>query len=1060
MLLLVLRRALVQRRLLGAVVALVATAGTLVGTCTLVLDRTQDRAFRQAVQRTDPDALGVTAFLVELTGRDLPAARQAATQVVEEVLAPTRPSLETTATSRLRELAAAGARPGSQAYLLATDALDTRADLTAGRWPEPTRRRTEAVVPEATAELLGLDLGDRVDLDRELGLDGIDGTVRLVVVGTFRPRLSVEWERDPLGGAGFSPAYSSGLDAAPTYGPFVVDGQAFLASGSSVTSLRVTARPTLQRADDGALQRADRLLDDAPGLLSARVGDRARTTRLGSDLPRTLAHLHAQQASTRSTVLVVLLLGTALAVAAALLTGRLVGAVREEERDLLVAMGLGRRQQLGAATAEAVLLAVLAAGLAVPASAFLHSRLTHRDDLAAAGLEQGPAVTGTLVLAVLATALLLTTTLVAAAIRPPAAADPSPRARLARYGVDLLLVGAAVLAWWQLRGRPETATRTGDVVLTTAPVLCLAVLTALGVRLVPLLLGRAAAAARRSRGFVLPLAGQQAARRAHAATAMVLVAAAVAAAVFALALTATWDRSQRDQAALRVGTDLALTLRAPAGLEEAERIEAAAAGEGPAPAVSPVVHRPLALGRYVGQQGARPVLVAVDSREAGALLRGRLDGEDTWADVGDALAPDDVPAGIPLPDDGRGVLLRGRGPAGVAFAAGVTAVVEDRDGFRAPAPLGEVPLDGSPHPLALPAAVDGGLELVALRLDLHGSTGAERAGTATVRATLSVPVTGDGDAEGGGSSWQVRPLQQQGPVGATAAELRPGPDRVELRTSAEVDFRYLDFTGADLLTTVLPAPAVVPVAVSQDLVDAVGAEVGDELAAVVDDTAVRLAVVAVVPHVPSTPGQVAVLADVDTLSRALVAAGRLDPVVDAWWVSGQSGDSVAALAAAGLGTLTTRDGVTTELTRGPLRVAVPTTLLVLLVLAVALFLAAVVLVVSADRDRAAADAVGLRALGATRRDVTRLHLAEHLLLLLPLTAVGTCVGAAAGVLVGPHLVRSDVGAAPVPSPVVAWPWPAVPALVGGLVLTVLVVTGVLATLLVRRSHPARLREEL
>ena len=39
-----------------------------------------------------------------------------------------------------------------------------------------------------------------------------------------------------------------------------------------------------------------------------------------------------------------------------------------------------------------------------------------------------------------------------------------------------------------------------------------------------------------------------------------------------------------------------------------------------------------------------------------------------------------------------------------------------------------------------------------------------------------------------------------------------------------------------------------------------------------------------VPTVPSAPGQLAVLADVDALSRALIDGGRLDPVVDAWWV--------------------------------------------------------------------------------------------------------------------------------------------------------------------------------
>ncbi len=86
-----------------------------------------------------------------------------------------------------------------------------------------------------------------------------------------------------------------------------------------------------------------------------------------------------------------------------------------------------------------------------------------------------------------------------------------------------------------------------------------------------------------------------------------------------------------------------------------------------------------------------------------------------------------------------------------------------------------------------------------------------------------------------------------------------------------------------------------------------------------------------------------------------------------------------------------------------------------------------------------------------------MQLAEHLLLLLPLTLVGTLVGAAPTVLVGPHLVRSDVGAAPVQAPVVAWPWPAELALVGGLVLGILVVTWGLTAAPGPRSEPSRLR---
>jgi predicted lysophospholipase L1 biosynthesis ABC-type transport system permease subunit len=150
--------------------------------------------------------------------------------------------------------------------------------------------------------------------------------------------------------------------------------------------------------------------------------------------------------------------------------------------------------------------------------------------------------------------------------------------------------------------------------------------------------------------------------------------------------------------------------------------------------------------------------------------------------------------------------------------------------------------------------------------------------------------------------------------------------------------------------------------------------------------------------------------------------------------------------------------VAAELARGPLRVAVPTTLLVLMALAMALFLAAVALVVGADRSRASPVVAVLRAVGASRRDTARLQLAEHLVLLLPLTVVGALGGAVTTVLVGPHLVRSDVGAAPVPTPVVAWPWPGELAVVGGLVLAVLVVTRVLTSLLVSRSDPSRLRE--
>lgn len=527
MLTLVLRRAFVQRRLLTSVVVLVATACTLVGICALMLTVTADRAFHEEIERSEPEDVSVTAYLVELRGSDVEAARAEGRRVVEGVLGPMRPTIETTATSRLRRLDG-GDR---LAYLTMTDDLSSRADLASGRWPAAAAAvPPEAVVPTTTARLLGLELGDEMTLGEESGLGGVEKPVTVVVVGTFRPSADAEWERDPLSGAGFSPTYSDGLPAAPTYGPFVVPESAFLASGSSVTGLRVTASPTLELAQDSSLQAAVNSLDDASGLLSSRVGDQARITRVASDLPRTLERVHAQQASTRSTVLVVLLLCTALSLAAALLAGWLVASVREDERDLLIAMGLGRRQQLWAAAVESLLLSFAACALAVPAATVVHSRLTHAVGFEAAGLQQGPTITGGMVLAVLATAVLLTVALVATTLSAKPAPDPSIRGgAVIRLGMGPVLLAAAVFAWWQLRAQPATAADPDDVALTLAPVLCVAALTVLGVRLVPRVLALAARGGIRSSAFILPLAAQQAARRPHTGTAMVLVAAAVAA---------------------------------------------------------------------------------------------------------------------------------------------------------------------------------------------------------------------------------------------------------------------------------------------------------------------------------------------------------------------------------------------------------------------------------------------------------------------------------------------------------------------------------------------------
>lgn len=1051
MLLLALRRLRAQRRMVAAVVVLVATATTQLGVATLLLGTTQERAFAVAVERSQPQEVEATAYLVDLAGADLVAARREAREVVGDVLGRMTPTVTSYASSRMRAFAAGD----GLGYLATTDDLPQRADLTSGRWPggSDTRGAFEAVLPDSAARRLDLAVGDRVRLDGETGMGGVDNVVRMVVVGTFRPRAGSGWDGDPLVGAGVDPAYSDGTTPAPAYGPFVVDDASMLASGSAIYSLRVTARPDLRLADGAALESAVTALRSASALLSSEVGDRVRITRVASDLPRTYERLGAERSAARSTVIVVLLLGTAMSLAGLLLAGRLVAGVRDDERALLVALGLGRGQQLRTALLEGFLVAVTATVLAVPVAAVAHAWLTHLPAMRAAGLTEGVTVGWGLVATGLAGAVLMTVALVLPALDLAPTSAPGRWRTTARTGSDVLLVVAVCAAWWQLRAQPTTVAGGDDVALAVAPVAFVLGLVLLLVRGLPLLTRLAARVALRSRSLVLPLAVVQAARRPEGVAAMLLLATAAAAATFGASFHATWERSQRDQADLRVGTDLALALPASPGPDEAAAVVAATAETGD-PVVSAVAVRPLALGRYVGEPGSPPVLVAFDSQRAGELLRGRLDGQRTWADIGaDLTAPAEL-AGVALPTGLGGIELEGTAPEGSEISVTLTAVVQDGAGFRSAVGAEPIPVDGRTHAVRWQSDPGSG-QLVALRLQLDQARGDETGQeTGEVAMSLGLPA---GVTTSGGAGWDIRPIDRQSPVGGAAVSVDPAGTGAVLQARVTLDLAYLAYTGADLVATAFGSPSDIPVAVSQQLADAVGTEVGGSISATVGQTILPLRVAAVLPTVPSAPGRVAVLADLDTLSRALIHAGRLDPVVDGWWVARPTPRTERALRDLGFGEVTTREGVAAELARGPMRVTVPAALLVLVVTAALLLVAGAGLVVGGDRRRRADEVARLRALGLTRREVRQLLLVEHGALLVPLVLLGALAGAVAGVGIGPSLVRSDLGVAPVPSAVVVWPWTSEVALVGGLLLVCLVVVSAVTAARVRRSDPAGLR---
>ena len=238
-----------------------------------------------------------------------------------------------------------------------------------------------------------------------------------------------------------------------------------------------------------------------------------------------------------------------------------------------------------------------------------------------------------------------------------------------------------------------------------------------------------------------------------------------------------------------------------------------------------------------------------------------------------------------MPADGAGVTMTGHAPTGVLVSAIPTVVVQDDTGLRSTLDAAPVPLDGSSHPLRWSVPPEAGGQIVAFRLSLEddGSYAGDNSGSA-VSMSLRIPGSGGATSDTPGD-WRARALGSDGVVLGSSISTRQTAGATVLTTQAQVQVSYLRYEAGEVLATSFDAPSSVPVVVSQALADAVGTKVGGELSATVSTSALTLDVVDIVASVPSAPGQVAVLADVDTVSRALISSGHLGSVVDAFWVS-------------------------------------------------------------------------------------------------------------------------------------------------------------------------------
>jgi predicted lysophospholipase L1 biosynthesis ABC-type transport system permease subunit len=182
----------------------------------------------------------------------------------------------------------------------------------------------------------------------------------------------------------------------------------------------------------------------------------------------------------------------------------------------------------------------------------------------------------------------------------------------------------------------------------------------------------------------------------------------------------------------------------------------------------------------------------------------------------------------------------------------------------------------------------------------------------------------------------------------------------------------------------------------------------------------------VIPGFPTIGGG-GLIADQSRLQQALAGAGGTPPPVTEWWLRTGGAASAREPTLTGLpagAVLTDRDSIARSLLANPLAVAPQ--LAMLAIAAAALILAAAGFAVAAatagERSR---DIALLAALGATRRQLTRLLCLEQAALGVPAAAAGLVLGLALARLVVPAVTLTATGAHPQPSVLVQIPlvWP-------------------------------------
>ncbi|MFE7747862.1 FtsX-like permease family protein [Streptomyces sp. NPDC057428] len=935
----------------------------------------------------------------------------------------------------------------------------SRVRLTAGRMPDAGAGAADAPVqvalPRAAGEALKLKPGSTLTLTDRVG----ETPLRVEITGLYEASDLADpyWRLDTLGGRGVREVVFT------TYGPLLAD-PAVVGSG------RVSAGPVswLAAADfaavttgrTAALRRA--AADGPKSLAASRVFGDGPVVR--TSLPTVIDQIERALLVSRSTIMIVAVQLVLLAGYALLLVARLLSVERAGETELLRARGGSRGRIAFLAAIEALLLAVPAAAVAPLLAGPLTRLLAQRSELGRIGLRLGGGVDTTVWLVAGAVALMCALAVVAPALAAGGGGRRSGRGSAlptpVRAGADIGLLLIAGVAYWQL-DRQTGASGSGalsgdrggelgiDPLLVAAPALALLAGTVLTLRLLPPAARIAERRAASGRGLSAALAGWQFSRRPlRGAGPVLLLVLSVAMGMLAVGQSASWGRSQDDQADFRSGA----SVRMVGGLS-GDPAHAAPYSEVPG------VRRAAPAFRTTADlSGGRTAeILALDTAHAdeGLLMREDLSGTSPQK-LFDAVAPPRAArTGVVLPPGSTRALFDLRigdtsasgGKSPSASAPLVSVLLEDRYGIGYRVGAGTVPVDGRRHAVSFPVSASGGLAVTGFEVDSQvPEEPEERLVSVTELRTLT--------AEGGerpvpasdGVRWRAAATE------SVAGETSPGEKAEAVNGSGSAPaFRYSTETetgepvGTLRITAERPAAPALKAVATEAYLKYAGAELGQDVDLTLAGNTVRVTLVKSVRQLPTTgPGAAAgiaegavtdpsakpggaLLLDLRAVSEVLAHRSGATLAPTEWWLSTApgGGPAVAAELRALPGTdpaqVRVRDEVARDLADDPLGAGPQSALLAAAVVAAAL--AAVgfaVGLVGSQRERSAEFAV-LRALGAPRRRLARMMAAEQGVLIALALLIGLALGAVLTRAVVPLVVLTGQAARPVPDVLVLLP---------------------------------------